>query len=301
MIWNKAKFGRIFISYRREDSRDFAGRLSDTLGHYFGDDRVFQDIDDIAAGANFGDVLNETLNSADAVIVLIGKHWLSITDQHDNPRLGQADDWVTAEVSFALDKGIPVFPVLMDGTPMPRSDELPDQLKSLANHNAQSISADRWHSDVTRLARSIALDIPSATERKLALVNRIVSLSLLLAVVIPTSFIAWNIWHEYIITQSNQPLIEPWHTALSFLFIVPSSALLFVFARDVDDAKQLYFYASAYVGALGAAISYILYWYIDDPVVTIAEAKEGIVIYFSGVIIAATMLALANLSGFKSK
>ena len=62
----------VFVSYRRDDSQGFAGRLSDDLGDILGEDRVFRDIEGIRGGADFGDVIHQTLGKADAVIVLIG-------------------------------------------------------------------------------------------------------------------------------------------------------------------------------------------------------------------------------------
>lgn len=298
MIQNNKSDGKIFISYRREDSRDFAGRLSDTLEHYFGDNRVFQDIDDIAAGADFGDVLNTTLDSADAVIVLIGKQWLTCTDANGQSRLGKEVDWVTNEIAVTLEKGIPIFPVLIDGTPMPREDELPELLRSLVRFNAISVSPDRWQSDVTRLARSIALDIPSATERKLSRVNLITSFSLLFAIVFPTTIVAYNAWHAISSLQPNYNLgylIEAWHLAVSFLLIVSCTALLFVFTRDVDLARRKFFSAAAWVGALGSATPFILYRIVEG------DANEAIMLYFFAVLIASSVLALTNMSGFKHK
>ena len=71
---------RIFINYRRGDASGFAGWLSDTLSAYFGDGRVFRDIDGIEGGANFADVLKQTVQSADAMIVLIGPDWVTLTN-----------------------------------------------------------------------------------------------------------------------------------------------------------------------------------------------------------------------------
>ena len=87
MRWGRKPEGRIFISYRRADARGVAGRLSDTLGDYFGHDRVFRDIDDIAAGADFGHVIEGNLEAADAVIVLIGQDWATVTNSEGGRRL----------------------------------------------------------------------------------------------------------------------------------------------------------------------------------------------------------------------
>ena len=45
--------GGIFISYRREDSGPYAGRLRDTLSNHFGAEQVFRDIDSINPGERF--------------------------------------------------------------------------------------------------------------------------------------------------------------------------------------------------------------------------------------------------------
>jgi hypothetical protein len=45
--------GRIFLSYRREDTRHMAGRLADHLNFRFGPGTVFMDVDAIEPGADF--------------------------------------------------------------------------------------------------------------------------------------------------------------------------------------------------------------------------------------------------------
>jgi len=184
--WEQSK-QRIFISYRRDDTQWAAGRLSDSLSAYFGDERVFRDIDGIAGGADFGHVIEQTLGDADAVVVLIGNSWLSAKDDKGNRRLDDPRDWVVQEVAAALDKGVPVYPVLIDEAPMPRSEELPAVLKPLTRFNAISLSDSRWMADVSRLAKIVALDIPSQTERQLHLLNLLVSVLLMLSVLFTLS------------------------------------------------------------------------------------------------------------------
>jgi hypothetical protein len=184
---------RIFISYRRDDTQWVAGRLADSLSAYFGDQRVFRDIDGIVAGERFGDVIENTLGAADAVVVLIGKRWLDASDADGKRRLASDDDWVAQEVSAALKLDIPVYPVLVDDAPMPRNEELPGPLQALTRHNAISISDARWHDDVARLARIMSLDIPSATERKLRMANLLISGLLFLAVALTMTIVVDNL------------------------------------------------------------------------------------------------------------
>ena len=83
--------GKVFINYRRSDTPGVAGRLSDSLVDYFGEGRVFRDVEGIRAGANFETVLQDTVEAADAVIVLIGPGWLEVTDDQGRRRLEDPD------------------------------------------------------------------------------------------------------------------------------------------------------------------------------------------------------------------
>ena len=50
---------RLFISYRRDDSAGYAGRLYDRLEREFGRDHLVMDVDAIPLGANFVKVLSD--------------------------------------------------------------------------------------------------------------------------------------------------------------------------------------------------------------------------------------------------
>jgi hypothetical protein len=43
----------IFISYRREDSADATGRITDQLCREFGEEAIFTDVDNIPLGVDF--------------------------------------------------------------------------------------------------------------------------------------------------------------------------------------------------------------------------------------------------------
>ncbi len=157
---------RIFISYRRSDTEGYAGRLEDTLGEYFGKDRVLRDIGGIVPGEGFKQKSEEIAASAATVIVLIGPGWLS-SQSGGKPRLHEPGDLVAKEVKAALDSGHVIVPVLVQGAIMPREEDLPDALKPLARRNAVSVNDASWGADTTRLAKVLAIDVRSALERKL--------------------------------------------------------------------------------------------------------------------------------------
>ena len=141
----------IFISYRRDDTSGYAGRLYDRLVGRFGDDRVFMDIDTIAPGHEFATDIDKALTDCDACVVLIGRRWLSIADGGGHRRLDDPTDFVRLEVATAIRRGITVFPVLVDRAGAPASAALPDDIRPLAGRQAIELTNERWNYDTGRL------------------------------------------------------------------------------------------------------------------------------------------------------
>jgi len=144
----------VFLSYRREDSAGFAGRLADRLEAEFGAGSVFRDVDDIRPGEDFQTAIDNHLRAVDAVLVMIGPRWLEARIK-DGRRLDDAADLVRVEVATALASGKPVIPVLVGGAAMPGEGDLPSQLAGLARRHAVVLSDDRWQGDVARLVASL--------------------------------------------------------------------------------------------------------------------------------------------------
>ena len=92
----------IFISYRRDDTSGYAGRLYDQITAHFGDEHVFMDVADIEPGADFVQVLQDKVGTCDALIALIGKNWLTCKNDENRPRLSDPRDFVSAEIAAAL-------------------------------------------------------------------------------------------------------------------------------------------------------------------------------------------------------
>lgn len=145
----------IFISYRRDDSAAYAGRLYDRLESHFGHDHIFMDIDHIEPGEIFAEVIQKKLGAVDVAIVMIGKQWLDITDSAGQRRLDDPNDFVRLEITAVLERKIRVIPVLVGGAVVPKKPELPDPLVSLADRHAFEISDARFRSDVDKLIQAL--------------------------------------------------------------------------------------------------------------------------------------------------
>src|SRR5262245_40887774 len=102
----------IFISYRREDSSGYAGRLHEQLSAAFGANHIFMDIQDIKPGVDFEDALNRAVGACDILIVLMGKQWLTITDATGRRRIDNPQDFVRLEIATALKRNVRVIPAL---------------------------------------------------------------------------------------------------------------------------------------------------------------------------------------------
>ena len=254
MRFLKRQASRIFINYRRDDTGGTAGRLADSLARYFGPERVFRDVDGIAAGANFEDVLQRTARDADAMIVLIGRQWTRVTDDRGQVRLHDRDDWVAREIASALERGIPVYPVLVESAQMPRAEELPEALKPLARHNAIALSDQRWASDVLRLARIVAIDIPgSLAERTLVAVQWAVSLALAFAIMLPAVLIALDQFRP----ANFAPLFDRATSGVAFVVILVSAVVLVFHARLVDSSARRWVLLAAAVGLVGTLVAWL--------------------------------------------
>jgi hypothetical protein len=147
---------RIFISYRRADSADVAGRIFDRLLVVFGAPNVFKDVDSIPPGSDFADVIDETLSKCDSVIVVIGPRWLMARKGDKVPRLHEPRDFVRLEIEKALSKKLLLIPALIGNASMPAEEELPESIRRLARRNAVTIRSDPdFHRDMDRLIHAL--------------------------------------------------------------------------------------------------------------------------------------------------
>ena len=145
----------IFISYRRDETAAYAGRLRDRLVSEFGLDQVFMDVDTIELGADFTVAIENAISDVSVFLCVMGPGWATLKDENGVQRLHAPLDFVNLEVSNALKRKIRVVPVLVKGARMPSKKELPDNLKELVKRNALELGDARFHSDIDLLIKSL--------------------------------------------------------------------------------------------------------------------------------------------------
>lgn len=142
---------KIFISYRRDDSAGYSGRLADRLAQTFGDQQIFRDFEDINPGQNFAESIQAGLSGAVVCMVVIGPRWLQAVDHTGRRRLDNAEDFVRLEIETVLQRDIHIIPILVNGAKMPRKADLPASLSALIYRQAFELSDSRWEQDIGKL------------------------------------------------------------------------------------------------------------------------------------------------------
>jgi hypothetical protein len=82
--------------------------------------------------------LEKALTATDVFLAVIGPRWLELLAERESD--GQRD-YVREEIAGALQRAVVVIPVLIERTPLPRADELPDDIRGLVRHQKHVCNA----------------------------------------------------------------------------------------------------------------------------------------------------------------
>jgi hypothetical protein len=156
--------GIVFVNYRVKDDPLGAASIHDMLARRFGADRVFRDKVSMKPGEHYPKSLRAALEEADVLVAVIGPRWNDLDD--DGQLLIQRDrDWVRWEIARAIQRGIPIVPVLLRDTPEnatpPDRAILPASISELANLQTLEVSQKRLGEDLDRLADRLVELVPS--------------------------------------------------------------------------------------------------------------------------------------------
>jgi hypothetical protein len=145
--------GRIFISYRRDDTAWASAAIFDRLAEHFGRAQIFKDIESIQLGENFAEAITAAVEGCSVLLAIIGQQWLAVSDNSGRRRLDVPSDFVRLEIEAAITHNVRVIPILIDGALMPREDQLPPGMAGLARRQALELSSNRFNFDIDRLLR----------------------------------------------------------------------------------------------------------------------------------------------------
>jgi hypothetical protein len=144
---------KVFISYRRDHS---AGQAAFKIGWSASLGAIpVHGRHAIPLGMNFVKVLHEEVAKCGVLLAVIGPNWLDLRDEAGNRRLDNPKDFVRIEIAAALQRDIPVIPILLDGAGVPKAAQLPKDLEELALRNGLDVRHASFHSDMDKLIREL--------------------------------------------------------------------------------------------------------------------------------------------------
>jgi TIR domain len=140
----------VFISYRVESGRAYAGRLYDRLAMRFSAEALFFDKGSIRGGEGWLDRIERELDGAAAVLAIIDPQWAQ-----SFPEPGEAQDFVELELRTAIEQKKTIIPLLVGGVQtMPERSTIPSTLHALLGLQwvvLHDTSVDDYSSSVARL------------------------------------------------------------------------------------------------------------------------------------------------------
>lgn len=148
--------GLAFLNYRRDDTGAAAQAIYAQMKVNFGSGQLFMDVNSIPIGGAWPDYLRQRVESASGLVVLIGRDWLRVADEYGRRRIDLPGDWVASEIRTALERQMPIVPVLVGEDVRALSpDALPESLASLAFKQVTYLRPKSWVQDIAQLIATV--------------------------------------------------------------------------------------------------------------------------------------------------
>jgi pterin-4a-carbinolamine dehydratase len=143
----------IFLSYRRADTAPHTLALKLELETRLRAVQLFIDTHVIQAGDAWPSEIETALSTAKVIIPIIGKSWEGTAERGER-RIDDPTDWVHREVKFALEnKRDALIPILVDGAPRRRAEQLPHSLRELALIEPLTVDVNNWETSISSLVK----------------------------------------------------------------------------------------------------------------------------------------------------
>jgi hypothetical protein len=149
----------VFINYRQRDASGalrpealLVEALAERLTSSLGENTVYLDTT-LRPGAPYADALRARLADTAVLIVIIHPGWLADIEA----RAGRRMDWVHEEISAAVQAGIRLLPVVLDGAELPDHARLPPAIRALADFQAVHVRFGAWEEGIAATIAEIEL------------------------------------------------------------------------------------------------------------------------------------------------
>lgn len=158
---------QVFLNYRHADEPFGVAMLDRELSARFGSEAVFFASKSIQLGARWEPEMFGAVKESTALLVVMGRYWLTDTDETGRRRLDNPDDFVRREILLALDLHKEVIPVRL-GVPRPDSADLPPELRPLLDRHDIELKFRTAGPDLDRLEAKLRRLLPGLADRRAA-------------------------------------------------------------------------------------------------------------------------------------
>ena len=155
---------RIFISYRHSDAQEEVYHIYRHISLEFGTELTMLDDNSLLPGDNFLHWIERSVLSADLVLVMIGKNWLTVKDATGRQKLTNPKDFLLLEIESAFKYKKKIVPIVLPGANMPTKEQLPVSIAQLADVKWFPVP-DRtdevaWRHQLHEIERTIQKEFP---------------------------------------------------------------------------------------------------------------------------------------------
>jgi hypothetical protein len=123
----------VFLNYRTAAGTEEVLRLDRELRRRLGRHAVFRDHRELRAGDEYPTKLLDGVRKAKVLLAVIGPRWENTFDAGGGRLIDDSSDWVRREIAEAFRRGVPVVPVILGLRGPLIKDELPKNIRKLAD------------------------------------------------------------------------------------------------------------------------------------------------------------------------
>ncbi|MFJ9211469.1 toll/interleukin-1 receptor domain-containing protein [Streptomyces sp. NPDC102264] len=154
----------IFVNYRTDDEEATATLVDRELSRVFGNENVFRASKSIGPGSRFPQELLTAVRRSSVLLAVIGPRWLEVGGSEGRSPLEDESDWTRREIEEALETGAVVIPLLVGGAKRLRSEDLPAEIRDLADCQYRRLNHRNVDADLVRLSDDLVKLLPELAD-----------------------------------------------------------------------------------------------------------------------------------------
>ncbi len=221
---------KVFVSYRRDDTKWFTQSLFDRLKSWQTIVEAFMDVEGVEPGSSVQETLDKAVADCHVLLAIIGPLWLTIEDEHGQRRLDNPNDFVRVEIAAALERKIPIIPIFVDGTVTPKQEQLPLVLSKLADRHGLHVDHTSFNQDMGQLETVLTKLSSTIPQRDLIAANEITG-----GPAQPVDDLGLRRQLEEIIERLWRWLRERWRTCVASLLVAVAALTLIANISNVFE------------------------------------------------------------------